>query len=322
MPAMTALWVTRTVGVANCAVHAIERLEHAHARLAVERAGGFVAQQQGRLLHDGARDGDALLLAAGKLRGKAVTQIADADQGQRLLRGQRPLGADRAQRHVLAGRQAGDEVVGLKDEADVTAPVEGQRPLVERRQIGFAEQEAAAGRTIKAADKIEERGLAAAGRTEQDDEVAPRQVEIDAAQGVDGTAGGVVGLDQIPGGQHDERPYGRIGQAARRRRSHQAPERDGDEPEDVGERHGHEAVDAARLAARAQVTLQHDDLHDRIGHDRAARSRPACRCRSIRGSSATAVTAATAVVAWASLTATRGPSRTAIVPLPTARSAA
>ena len=184
------------------AVHAIERLEHEHTRLAVQRAGGFVAQQQTRLLGDSACDGDALLLAAGKLGGKAVAEIGDADQGQRLHRRQSPLGADGPERHVLAGRQARDEIVGLKNEADMAAPVEGQRPLVERRKVGPAKQEAAGCRAIEATDEIEQRRLAASGWTEQDDEVAARQLEIDAAQGADGPAGGLVGLDQIAGGQH------------------------------------------------------------------------------------------------------------------------
>jgi len=76
MSAMTALWVTRTVGVAKLTVHPIERLEHEHACLAVERTGGFVAQEQIWLFHDGSRDSDALLLPAGK----AAPENGRADQ--------------------------------------------------------------------------------------------------------------------------------------------------------------------------------------------------------------------------------------------------
>ena len=53
----------------------VEFLEHAHdfdARLAVEVAGRLVGQQQRRLVDQRAGDGDALLLAAGKLVGMMV----------------------------------------------------------------------------------------------------------------------------------------------------------------------------------------------------------------------------------------------------------
>src|SRR5216683_2830593 len=87
--------------------------------------------------------------------------------------------------------------VGVANWRFTRSSASSTRTPVERRKIGLAKQKAAAGRAIEAADEIEERGLAAAGRTEQNDEVAPLQFEVDAAQGVDRTAGGVIGLDQI-----------------------------------------------------------------------------------------------------------------------------
>ena len=73
-------------GRAEFAVNALDRLEHEHAGLAVERAGRFVAQQDVRLLRNGARDGDALLLAARKLRREMVQPFAQADEPQCSLR--------------------------------------------------------------------------------------------------------------------------------------------------------------------------------------------------------------------------------------------
>ena len=55
-------------GGAELAVDALERLEHDDAGRDVERAGRLVAQQHVGPLGDRARDGDALLLAAGELR--------------------------------------------------------------------------------------------------------------------------------------------------------------------------------------------------------------------------------------------------------------
>ena len=65
------------------AVHSLDRLEHDDARLAVERAGGFVAEQDPWTLRDGPGDGDALLLAARELSRKVIDPLAEPDQGAR-----------------------------------------------------------------------------------------------------------------------------------------------------------------------------------------------------------------------------------------------
>jgi hypothetical protein len=65
------------------AVHAFERFEDDHARRDVECAGWLVAKQYGRLLRNGARDGDALLLAAGELRRKVIETLAEPTSGGR-----------------------------------------------------------------------------------------------------------------------------------------------------------------------------------------------------------------------------------------------
>src|SRR5690606_19293349 len=66
-------------------VDAFDGLEHAHTRRAVERAGRLVAEQHGRLLRDRARDRDALLLAAGELRGEVIEPLREPDDVERLL---------------------------------------------------------------------------------------------------------------------------------------------------------------------------------------------------------------------------------------------
>ena len=48
----------------------------------IERAGGFVAQQYFGIAGQGAGDGDALFLAAGKIGGPGVLLIGQADQLQ------------------------------------------------------------------------------------------------------------------------------------------------------------------------------------------------------------------------------------------------
>ena len=80
-----ALWVITAVAVPSSRFTCADHLEHAHAGAEVERAGGLVAQQDVRPLGDGARDGHALLLAAGELRRKVVEPLAQADQLQRFV---------------------------------------------------------------------------------------------------------------------------------------------------------------------------------------------------------------------------------------------
>ena len=65
----------------------IELLKNPHdfnARLAVEIAGRFVRQQKRRPVHERARNGDALLLAAGKLVRMMAGALTEADQFERL----------------------------------------------------------------------------------------------------------------------------------------------------------------------------------------------------------------------------------------------
>ena len=56
-------------GNAQALLQPLEFVAHAFAQGGIEVAEGFVQQQQLRLAHDGAGQGDALLLAAGKLGG-------------------------------------------------------------------------------------------------------------------------------------------------------------------------------------------------------------------------------------------------------------
>jgi len=67
-------------GGAERLVDAYQRLEHAHAGGDIERARRFVAEQHRRPLGDGARDRDALLLAARELRREVREPLAEPDE--------------------------------------------------------------------------------------------------------------------------------------------------------------------------------------------------------------------------------------------------
>ena len=68
---------------AQLAVHALDGLQHHDARPHVQRAGRFVAEQHLGALGDGARDGHALLFAAGELGGEMVQPRAQIHHVQR-----------------------------------------------------------------------------------------------------------------------------------------------------------------------------------------------------------------------------------------------
>ena len=72
-------------GLAQPAVQIAQNVENRFGVLGVQIAGGLVGQENGRVVHDGAGDGDALLLAAGKLVGFVIQAVADAEQAQDLL---------------------------------------------------------------------------------------------------------------------------------------------------------------------------------------------------------------------------------------------
>src|SRR3954469_8135365 len=105
----------------------VQLLENAHDLVAhggVEIAGRLVGEHDARLSDDGARDGDALLLAAGELRRKVMNARRKSDAIERRQREFLPLaGCDLAiqQRdlHVVEHRQIRDEVEALEHEAEL-----------------------------------------------------------------------------------------------------------------------------------------------------------------------------------------------------------
>src|SRR5579884_1009922 len=148
---------------------------HEPARLRIERAEGFVHQQDRRIEGERARNRGALLHAAGKLRGIAVLEALQADELDEVLRAllalrlRHPLPLETVE-NVAAHRLPRKQGEVLEDDAAIGA---GARDFlaVDRDAAGLDRQEAA--------DEIEQRRLAAAGRTEQRDEFAVRNLERD-----------------------------------------------------------------------------------------------------------------------------------------------
>ena len=121
---------------------------------------------------------DALLLAAGELRRVFLRLVGEADQRQELgdARGDLlagPPDGDEAVGDVVADLQVGKERVGLEDDAEIA--------LADRQAgdvpPGLADRP---GRLhVEAGDGAQQRRLSAARRTEERDELAALDVEVD-----------------------------------------------------------------------------------------------------------------------------------------------
>src|SRR6516164_8891539 len=105
-------------------------------------------------MHQRPRDGDALLLAAGKLWSAVLLALGETHQGKRLTRA--PLAlltwrARQAQWHldVLARGEGGDQVRRLEDEAKLTAAKVGALALAQSPEIALKEHDAPAAGVIQ-----------------------------------------------------------------------------------------------------------------------------------------------------------------------------
>ena len=106
--------------------------------LRVEISGRFVREQNQRFTRNGPRDGDALLLTAGELRGIMLDAMRHPDALERLLHALAPLRGRHAairerQLDVLVDGEIADQVEGLEDESDLSVP--NARPIRSRQRL-------------------------------------------------------------------------------------------------------------------------------------------------------------------------------------------
>ena len=120
---------------AALAVELEEQLMHVVAGGRVEVAGRLVGEHGARRQHDGARDGDALLLAARQLAGlvlEAVRRGRPASSTARAARAasSQALARDQRRHHdVLERGEVRQQVMELEDEADLAIAERGELPL-------------------------------------------------------------------------------------------------------------------------------------------------------------------------------------------------
>ena len=166
---------------AKLAIDLVDGFKHEDTRLAIERTGRFVAQQNFGLLGNRTGDRDTLLLTAGELRRKMIRPLAQVDEPQCVERIERALRYLGDQCHVLLRRQAWDQVVELENETNVVTPEAGQLGFVSTRELVVTEAHGTRGGGIQAANDIQECRLSRPGRTQDDDELALVKIEIGAS---------------------------------------------------------------------------------------------------------------------------------------------
>ena len=145
-----------------------------------------------------ARDGHALLLAAGELRREILHPLAQAHLLEHLLRRQRLLADLRRQLDVLERRQVLHEVVKLEHKAHHAAAVERELALAVLLHMRAVHDHLAAGGAVHAAQDVQKRRLARAGRADDHAQLALFHLEGHAAERVDHDLAHVVLLFDVP----------------------------------------------------------------------------------------------------------------------------
>jgi hypothetical protein len=145
-----------------------------------------------------ARDGDALLLAAGDPTGDRARQLFDAEVLEQLAPARARLARRQARQQagqldVVGDREVRDEVEELEDEAHLAAAQQRPGRLAELVDPAAAEVDLAGGRSVEPAEQVQQRRLAAARGPHDADELALGDRQVDTAQRRDGDPVGFVG---------------------------------------------------------------------------------------------------------------------------------
>src|SRR5262249_15280075 len=156
----------------------------------VEGAGRLVGEEERRLGHESAREGDALALAAAQLVRLVLHALAQAHPRQRAHRQLAPLArahaaVDERQLDVLQRRGARQELERLEDEANLAVAQRRQRVLAQTAHVLAAQAVGAPARRVEAAEDVEQRRLARPGLPDDGHVLAALDGEAHLAERVD-----------------------------------------------------------------------------------------------------------------------------------------
>ena len=144
---------------AELLVGALDGGENDFAGFIVQCASWLVTEKHVRRFRDGAGDCNPLLLAAGQLGWKMIEPFLKSDQRERIARIEGFVGDFGNECHILEGGKARNEVVELKDEADVFAAIPGKFSFIGADKIMFAPSCFSRSRRIETAKYIEQESI-------------------------------------------------------------------------------------------------------------------------------------------------------------------
>ena len=185
-------------------VQGLEEPEHLEGGGAVEVAGGFVGEHDGRPVGQGAGDGDPLPLATGERRGQVTGPVGEADPLEelrgalpRLLR--RTAGEECRKLDVLPSGELVHQVERLEDEADLVAPQLGQGAFGEPVDAPAAQVQLAGRRPVEPAQQVEKGRLPTAARPPHRHSLAASDLQVDVVDGTNEPRASPVVLPYPPG---------------------------------------------------------------------------------------------------------------------------
>ncbi len=187
-------------------VELFEQVDDLATGLRIEVSGGLVGEHDIGIVGEGARDRDALALAAGELDGAMVEALAEADRVEQSLgTGAAFAASDTGEREcdldVLSRGQHLQEIEGLEDETECVQSQRGAALEAERLGGAAADADFAVGRRVDQAEQMQQRRFAAAAGSGDRDEVALLDLDIDAAQGVDRLRADAVRAGEVLSGE-------------------------------------------------------------------------------------------------------------------------
>ena len=177
-------------------IYPIQRLEDCNPCLHIQRAGWLITQEDIGTFNDGTRDGNPLLLPAGKLCGKVIKSTGQSHKCQCFLGWHETRNQVCHKGHVFTGGQAWDQVVELKYKSDVLSPIAGQRGIVRVDQIMIAEPHFPGGWIVQSSQDIQQRRFAASRSPQEHHEFTGIQIKVDPAQRKDINLANAVDLGQ------------------------------------------------------------------------------------------------------------------------------
>lgn len=187
-----------------------EELNHDGAGGGIEVAGGFIGEEDGGAVDEGAGDGGALELAARELVRTMVGAIAQTDSGEEFMGagfggGGNATGEEEGKKNVFLDGEGGKEMEELKNEANFEATKGGEFVVVKRVERMTLQIGLAGGRGIEGSENVEEGAFAASAGSSDGDDFGRQDFDGYAAEGIDASVASLIGLMEIASFEHKSR---------------------------------------------------------------------------------------------------------------------